>query len=143
MSMSFPRYAIAGETVDAYRTDIAAAVWDLPVRVYLPDDNNDVNLTADDFSVSIYPYEPEGGDHFLMMGNVDLDDVAAHDMMNAFIRALENGSIAARVELTTEDDTEIFETSMWNPKAPQRYRGPALVLGGRVEVGTTSEVRAG
>jgi hypothetical protein len=146
MRGSDPRYLLAGEVVGAYRLEIADALRGMPVKVYLPDDNNDVNLSAHDFSVSIYPWEPEGGDYFLAMGNIDLDDVAARDMMNAFIRALENGSIAARFELTTEDDTEIFETAMWNPSAPQRVRGtakPALVLGARLRTGSGDEVRAG
>src|SRR5262245_64278044 len=127
MSMSYSRFSIAGEIVGAHRVEIAAALDGMPVRVYLPDDNNDIDLSTEDFSLSIYPWEPEGGDYFLMMGNIDLDDVAARDMVNELIRALESGSIAARVELTpaSDDDVDIFETAMWNSAAP------ALVLGAR------------
>jgi len=145
MSMSGPPYSIAGEILGATRMEIVGALYRLPIKMYLPDDNNEIHLDAEDFRIWIEPCNPEGGTDFMVYGNFDLDHGSARDLINTIMSALEEAPIAASVELTSadEDDVETFETIMWDsPARPLRQRARPE-LGARLRTGTGDEVRAG
>lgn len=150
MSTGQARFEFAGEVVASDRMAIQAALASLPGKVYLPDDNDDVNYDVDGFSVSIYPADPapEGGRDFLMTGYSFRSDEETRDVMTAFVRALESRALAAHVELTgpTPDDIEIFDTAAWDGAMARRraaFASPAVVLGPQLRTGSGDEVRTG